>query len=132
MKQVIQPQQELELVQYIADLHVNSLAPTREMIQNFSSEVAGRDVSMSWVERFLHRNHDQLTIQWVPPIDCTRQQADSVDKYNLYFNRLHQNIKDYKIKKGLTFNMDEKGFIIGVQNKSKRVFSKVVWMKDGA
>ena len=28
--------------------------------------------------------------------------------------------------------MDEKGFLIGVQNKSKRVFSKPVWVKDGA
>jgi hypothetical protein len=62
-KQVIPPPQELELVQYITDLHLNGLAPTREMIQNFSSEIAGRDVSMSWVERFLHRNHDHLTVR---------------------------------------------------------------------
>jgi hypothetical protein len=62
-KQVIPPQQELELVQYITDLHVNGLAPTREMIQNFGSKVAGRAVSMSWVDRFLHRNHDHLTVR---------------------------------------------------------------------
>jgi hypothetical protein len=41
-------------------------------------------------------------------------------------------MENYKIKKELTFNIDEKGFIIGVQNKLKRVFSKVVWVKDGA
>jgi hypothetical protein len=131
-KQVIPPQQELELVQYITDLHVNGLAPTREMIQNFGSEVAGRAVSMSWVDRFLHRNHDHLTVRWAPPIDRVRQQADSIDKYDSYFDILHQKIKDYGIKKRLTFNMDEKGFMIGVQSKSKRVFSKVVWVKDGA
>jgi hypothetical protein len=41
-------------------------------------------------------------------------------------------MKDYEIEKRLTFNMDEKGFMIGVQSKSKRVFSKVVWAKGGA
>jgi hypothetical protein len=47
-KQVIPPQQELELVQYIIDLHKNGLAPIREMIQNFGLEVAGTAVSKSW------------------------------------------------------------------------------------
>ena len=28
--------------------------------------------------------------------------------------------------------MDEKGFLISVQNKLKRVFSKPVWVKEGA
>jgi hypothetical protein len=41
-------------------------------------------------------------------------------------------MKEYRIEKRLTFNMDEKGSMIGVQSKSKRVFSKVVWVKDGA
>ncbi|KAF2828808.1 hypothetical protein CC86DRAFT_454475 [Ophiobolus disseminans] len=62
-KQAVPPQQELGLVQYIEDLHLNGLAPTREMIQNFGSEVAGRDVSESWVDRFLHRNYEHLTIR---------------------------------------------------------------------
>lgn len=52
----IPPQQELELVQYITGLHENGLAPKREMIQNFRSEVARKRVSLSWVDRFLHRN----------------------------------------------------------------------------
>jgi hypothetical protein len=39
---------------------------------------------------------------------------------------------DYGIRKRLTFNMDEKGFMIGVQIKSKGVFSKAVWGKGGA
>ena len=131
-KQVLPPPQELELVQYITDLHLNGLAPTREMIQNFGSEIAGRDVSMSWVERFLHRNHDHLTVRWASPLDRTRQQADSIDKYDSYFDNLHQKMKDYEIEQRLTYNMDEKGFMIGVEKKTKRVFSKVVWVKDGA
>jgi hypothetical protein len=41
-------------------------------------------------------------------------------------------MEEYKIQRRLTFNMDEKGFMIGVEAKSKRVFSKEVWVKDGA
>jgi hypothetical protein len=88
-KQAIPPQQELELVYYIADLRVNGLPPTREMIQNFGSDVVGRAVSMSWVERFLYRNHDHLTTRWAQPIDRQRQQANSIDKYNQYSDILH-------------------------------------------
>jgi hypothetical protein len=131
MRQSLLPPQELELVQYIEELYIRGLPPTREMIQNFGSEIFGDPVSMSWVDRF-HRNHDHLISRWAPSIDRVRHQADSIDKYNSYFDVLHQKIVEHKIERRLTFNMDEKGFLIGVQNKSKRVFSKSVWVKDGA
>jgi hypothetical protein len=41
-------------------------------------------------------------------------------------------MEEYKIQRRLTFNIDEKGFIIGVEAKLKRVFSKDVWVKDRA
>lgn len=41
-------------------------------------------------------------------------------------------MEKYNIQKRLTFNMDEKGFMIGVEAKLKRVFSKAVWVKDRA
>jgi len=40
-------------------------------------------------------------------------------------------MEQYRIQRRLTFNMDEKGFMIGVEAPSKRVFSKLVWEKDG-
>ena len=132
MRQYLPPQQELELAQYIEELHKRGLPPTREMIQNFASEIYGNTVSMSWVERFLHRNQDHLIYHWAPTIDRVRHQADSIDKYNSYFDVLHHKMEEHKIERRLTFNMDEKGFLIGVQNRSKRVFSKPVWVKDGA
>jgi hypothetical protein len=112
-RQLIPPQQELELVQYIEDLHKNGIPPTREMVQNFGSEVAGRDVSMSWVDRFIRRNCSHLITRWGPSIDRVRHQADSIDKYNQYFDLLYQKIEEYKIQPRLSFNMDEKGFMIG-------------------
>ena len=65
-------------------------------------------------------------------MDRVRQEAGSTDKYDSYFDQLHHQMIEHKIQPRLTFNMDEKGFMIGVQSKSKRVFNKLVWAKDGA
>jgi hypothetical protein len=40
-------------------------------------------------------------------------------------------MKEYEVEPRFTYNMDEKGFIIGVEGRSKRIFSKSVWMKGG-
>ena len=52
----LSPQQELELVRYIKGLTKRGLPPTREMIRNFSSEVAHQQLSESWVTRFINRH----------------------------------------------------------------------------
>jgi hypothetical protein len=45
-QQALPPQQELRLIQYIVDLHKNGLSPTREMVHNFGSQVAKRELSI--------------------------------------------------------------------------------------
>jgi hypothetical protein len=87
---------------------------------------------MSWVERFLYRNQDHLIFRWRPNIDRVRHEADSVDDYASYFDLLHNKMEQYRVQSRLTFNMDGKDFMIGVEAKSKRVFSKLVWVEDGA
>jgi hypothetical protein len=42
---------------------------------------------------------------------------------------LHQNIAGYQLEPRDIFNMDEKGFMIGIAGRSKRVFSKRQWNK---
>jgi hypothetical protein len=46
-QQKLNPQQEMELVVYIGDLTRRGLPPTREMVQNFASEVAQERLSES-------------------------------------------------------------------------------------
>jgi hypothetical protein len=52
-KQLLSPQQEIELVQYINELTEQGLPPTRTIIQNFGSAVAPWACSKRWVSRFL-------------------------------------------------------------------------------
>jgi len=120
-------QQEHELVLYIERCTRRGLPPTREMIQNFAATIVKNEVSTAWVSRFLHRHADELTIKWSTGIDCKRHNADSEERYSLYFDLLHSKMREYDVDARNTYNMDEKGFFIGITNRTKRVFSKALW-----
>ena len=58
-------------------------------------------------------------------MDADRYYAESYTKYKLYFDVLHHKINEYNVEPENQYNMDEKGFLIGVINRStKRVFNK--------
>jgi hypothetical protein len=62
-------------------------------------------------------------------METSRHNADSAAKYSLYFKLLHQKIEEYKVLPENTYNIDKKGFMIGVTSRSKRVFNKVLYKK---
>jgi hypothetical protein len=126
-QQLLNPQQEAELVVYIERCTERGLPPTREMVRNFASAVAKWEASDAWVTRFLHCHHVDLTVKWSAGLDRDRYQADSYYKYDLYFQLLHGKMREYNVEPRNTYNMDEKGFAIGITKRTKRVFSKAVW-----
>ena len=117
-------QQEEDLVQYIELLSARRLPPTRVMVQNFASKVAQNPCSESWVTRFLHRYRDRVILQWTTGMDSNRHNAESGYKYKLYFDLLQQKITEYDIEPAHTYNIDEKGFAIGLLGRTKRIFSR--------
>jgi hypothetical protein len=126
-QQHLTPHEEAELVAYIDKLTEQHLPPTREMIQFFASCIAKKLVHESWVSRFINRHSDELTPRWTSAMAADRVAADSYDKYKLYFNMLRTKIEEYSIEPEHTYNMDEKGFMIGAIGKSKRIFTKTKW-----
>lgn len=64
-------------------------------------------------------------------MDRDRHKADSEVKYSLYFELLHDKMKEYNVQPSHIFNMDEKGFMIGVTGRSKRVFDKKIYNRKG-
>ena len=128
-QQKLTPEQEIELVQYIKGLTERHLPPTREMVRNFASTMAKEPVSESWVTRFIHRHSVHLISRWTAGMDSNRHKADSEDKYRLYFDYLHGKINQYQIDACHSYNMDEKGFLIGIIGRSKRIFSRRMWEK---
>jgi hypothetical protein len=53
-----------------------------------------------------------------------RHAANSYSKYSLYFDMLELKISEKGILPEHTYNMDEKGFMIGRIGRQKRVFSR--------
>ena len=56
---------------------------------------------------------------------------DSAYKYTLYFELLARKIHQYDIQAEDIYNMDEKGFLIGILPKGKQIFSKQQYKRDG-
>ena len=76
---------------------------------------------------FLHRRDDQLAYKWTTPMDRDRHQADSGMKYHAYFTFWHAKMRQYDIEPGNMYNIDEKGFMLRVTSRSKRVFTRELW-----
>ncbi|KAF7567828.1 hypothetical protein PtrM4_124410 [Pyrenophora tritici-repentis] len=131
MHRLLHPQQEKELVEYIRGLSERRLPPTRTMIRNFASSLAGKEVSETWVSRFLRRHPSELISRYTSGMDRKRHKADSGAKYKLYFELLHAKMMEYGVQPTQIYNMDEKGFQIGCLGRSKRVFDKVLYDQKG-
>ena len=120
----LHPQQEQQLLRYIEQLTERGLPPTRAMIQRFGSEIAKRELGIHWVDRYIKRYEIHLISRWATGIDRSRHQAESQSKYSLYFELLRSKISKYNIKPRHMYNMNEKGFMLGILTRSKRVFSR--------
>lgn len=123
-QQALTPEEEYELVLYVEHLTSNGLPPTRPMVRNFASTIAKTRVSEAWATRFISRYECDLTTKWTTGMDAVRHKADAGSKYNLYYDLLHPKMSKYEILPRNSYNMDEKGFMVGVTTRSKRVFSR--------
>ncbi|KAJ8110223.1 hypothetical protein OPT61_g6878 [Boeremia exigua] len=126
-QRLLNPRDEVEVVEYIRGLTKRNMKPTRQMVMNFVAPLCCRAPSEAWVTRFLNRNSDLLINAYTTPMDSNRIHADSIDSYQLYFELLHSKMKEYNILPRDTYNMDEKGFAIGVSGRSKRIFDKALY-----
>ena len=99
------------------------------MIINFATPLCDWEPSDRWVSRLIHRHPNDLTTAWTTPMEGNRHMADNGERYRLYFDLLSRKIKEFDVLPRDTYNMDEKGFMIGVIGKTKRVFDKVLYKK---
>ncbi|KAG9188192.1 hypothetical protein G6011_02115 [Alternaria panax] len=131
-KSSLHPQHEAELVRYIETLTERRLPPTRTMIQQFASQLAGKPVSESWVSRYLRRHPNHLISRSGKAMAKEHTKADSGAKYNLYFKLLHEKMEEYNVQPTHIFNMDEKGFQLSRVSNTKRIFSRRLYEQKGA
>ncbi|KAF1953258.1 hypothetical protein CC80DRAFT_420573, partial [Byssothecium circinans] len=115
-----------ELVQYIGRLTDRGLLPIKEMIRNFGLQIAKKELRVHWANHFIQRHAKEALGAIATRMDRVRHQADLGIKYEQFFQLLLEKIKEYDIEPRHTYNMDEKGFLIGVIRRSKRIFIKAM------
>jgi hypothetical protein len=130
-QQVLTNQHEKELIRYINKLTERGLFASHEMLRNFAKEISGNKPGKHWPGRFLKRHQDDLISTYTTAIDAARKRADSAYKYTLYFELLSRKLQEYDLRPEDIYNMDEKGFLIGILAKGLRIFSKQKYKNGG-
>ena len=77
--------------------------------------------------RWIRKQGTSLKSHYLVPIDNARKRAESGFYFKLYFKLLGKKIEEYKIKRHNRYNIDEKGFLVSMLIRVKRVFSKAVF-----
>lgn len=123
-KRLLSDPQERELIRYIKKLTDLGLPPTATMVRNFAEEIVGKEPNKNWPSDFVKRHKDVIDSAYLNNLDKVRKKADNYGSYFKYFHSLKEKVEKYGILPENTYNMDEKGFLIGVLNKMKRYFTK--------
>ena len=123
-QQLLSARQEEELVRYINQLTEQGLPPTIAMLYNFAVELSGRQPSKNWPHRFIKRHSDVLASGNLALLDISRKKANNWHEYRYWFTLIDEKTRQYQIEPHNMYNIDEKGFLIGVLTKARRVFNK--------
>lgn len=126
-QRMLNDKQEEELINYIHHLCERCLPPTPKIVANIAQELCGRRLSKSWSSRFVARHKHRLDARYLNTIDLARHRADSRSNYEAYFAIIGQKVEEYKISADNIYNMDEKGFLIGKLQKTRRVFARELY-----
>jgi hypothetical protein len=136
---LLSTQQQLTLVNEINRLTDIGLPPTPAMVANFAADICKKKPGKNWVYEFTKKYEKNLKSAYLTAAHLSRKKADNKGQYGAYFklvcillrHRLHtkfkkveQKIEKYNILPQNTYNMDEKGFLIGVLPKARRIFTK--------
>ena len=74
--------------------------------------------------RFIKYYKNKIKLSYLAPANIAYKRADNLYQYKLFYKLLKKKIKKYKIKVHNIYNIDKKGFFIGVFNKGKRIYTK--------
>ena len=136
------PAQEEVLVDRINTLSARGLPPTPQFVKNLVQKMVQKVVGDHWMIRFVQRHDDTLESIYLDSIDYARRVADNarhfkhyfdtvgfkthlfssnLSKYEPNFEKLQEKLRKYRISPSNTYNMDEKGFLIGLIMTMRRI-----------
>lgn len=60
-------------------------------------------------------------------MEMVATKANSEREYSFYFHLLRENVEQYCVETRHIYNMNEKGFLLGVVGRSKSIFSRTLY-----
>ena len=123
-------QEEEVLLEHINDLTLRGFPPAPRHIKALASKISGKIPGKNWVSNFKRRHADDIVSEFLEPLDSSRNSADSWLKIQKYFDMLQKKWEKYRFEPHNIYNMDEKGFLVGVPQKSRCIFTKK-WKESG-
>lgn len=122
--------QEQRLLQHIDELTRRGLPPNHHNVRIFAQNICGKLPGKNWPSQFVRRHAASITSQYLVGFDICRKKADNWWLINHYFELVQEKWKQYNYAPENVYNMDEKGFMIGMLQKTKRIFTKS-WLEQG-
>jgi hypothetical protein len=101
------------------------------MLENFAREISGKEPGKNWASRWKKAHSDKVISIYSRGLDMERKKADSAYKYALYFALIGRKIEQYNLSPEQIYNMDEKGFMLGVTTKRQRIFTRRKYEQGG-
>ena len=95
------------------------------MVRNFAFEISRITPKKNWVLQFIKCHKNKIKLSYLAPVDIAYKRANNPYQYKLFYELLKEKIEKYKIEEHNIYNIDKKGFLISVLNKSKRIYTKL-------
>ena len=106
--------QQEQLLKYIDDLTRRGLPPNHHNVRTFAFNICGVWPGKNWASRFVQQHREIITSQYLLGFDISRKRADNWWLVNQFFIIVQEKWKQYKYAPYNVYNMDEKGFLLGI------------------
>ena len=129
--QLLKPEQEEALATYIKQMEAWGWPPRVNQVKFLAQELYTANhpqqpnfkIGINWVSKFLGRR-TELTSIFSQAMDKERMAMHKEERLAGWFILFEKTVKTYKIEHQDIYNMDEKGFAMGVQSKMRVICSK--------
>lgn len=128
--QLLNKQQEDELINWISRQCERCLPPTPTIVANIAAQLAGKTPGKNWCSAFVRRHKDRIDSRYLNRLNLSRHRANTRASYLQYFKIRGEKLEQYNITADNIYNTDEKGFMIGQIQKSKKIFTKASYDAD--
>lgn len=118
---ILNPAQETVLISQIRHLAMRRLYPAPTILRNMVHTITGTLPSRSWATRFTNRHKDKFKVLTVSGMGASRHTGEYRQAFEEYFDELGENCARHNIGAEAIFNMDKKGFMMGIINKQHRI-----------